>query len=708
MTKKQKQTLARILTAGVLFAALFVGERLGWIDALETLLGTPRPLLPLGLYLAVYLLIGWDVVWKALRNISHGQVFDENFLMLVATVAAFCIGEYEEAVAVMLFYQVGELFQSCAVDRSRRSISELMEIAPEFANVELGGRLVELEPDEVEIGSVIVVRPGERVPLDGVVLEGESLLDTAALTGESVPRRVRPGDAILSGCINGDTALRVRTTKEYDDSTVARILELVENAGEKKARSEQFITRFARWYTPVVTVAALLLGVVPPLFVGGWGEWIRRACVFLVISCPCALVISVPLGFFGGVGAAARAGVLVKGSSCLETAARMKTLVFDKTGTLTCGEFAVSEVRPVCCSGTELLELAALAEGYSDHPIAASIRRAWAENGAVEAERASAERIRAFSTAGTEDGAVPDLTRVRDAEALPGRGVRATVDGREVLLGNRRLLEENKIGIAKAGEDSGQARLVPAQGNGDGAGAERTSAGADQSVPCDSGATVVYVAVDGAYRGCIVIGDRVKDGAREALAELKQAGVRRCVMLTGDRQEAAEAVARSLGIDEVRAELLPADKVTALETLLGEGGAVRAERAFAGADQSVPYGRDAGNGALGFVGDGINDAPVLMRADLGFAMGSMGSDAAIEAADVVIMDDRLDKLPRFLRIAGKTLRIVRQNIVFALGVKLAILALGAFGLAGLWLAVFADVGVAVLAILNSMRMLQVK
>ena len=628
MTQKQKRTLVRILIAGGLFAALFVCERVGVLDRL------PHPLIAAGLYLAVYALIGWDVVWKALRNLAHGQVFDENFLMLIATVAAFCIGEYEEAVAVMLFYQVGELFQSCAVGKSRRSISALMDIAPEFANVEADGRLVQVDPDEVEIGTAITVLPYERVPLDGVVLDGESLLDTAALTGESVPRRVKPGDEILSGCINGASALKVRTVREYDDSTVARILELVENAAERKSRAENFITRFARWYTPIVTVAALLLAVIPPIFVGDWGGWIRRGCIFLVISCPCALVISVPLGFFGGIGAASRLGVLVKGSNYLETAARLDTVVFDKTGTLTRGEFAVSKVEPVGMDETALLELAALGEGYSDHPIAASIRRAYAER------------------CGGADAAL-DLSCVSGAEAIPGRGVRACVRGREVLLGNERMMAEQRIAVQGA----------------------------------QDGGTVVYAALDGAYCGRIVIEDRVKDGAKEAIAGLKQAGVRRCVMLTGDRKEAAAQAAEALGVDELHAELLPADKVKKLEELLQTS---------------------ADRGAVCFVGDGINDAPVLTRADLGVAMGAMGSDAAIEAADVVIMDDRLEKLPRFVRLARKTLRIVRENIVFALGVKLVILALGALGIANLWLAVFADVGVAVLAILNAMRTLRME
>ena len=621
MTKKQQKTLVRILVSAVLFAILFACEHLGLLAKL------PQSWMGLGLYLAVYLLIGWDVLWDAVKNILRGQVFDENFLMAVASIAAFAIGEYEEAVAVMLFYQVGELFQSYAVGKSRRSIQDLMDIVPEYANLEEAGQLQEVDPEEVSIGSIIVVKPGERVPLDGFVLEGDSLVNTAALTGESVPRTVGPGSEILSGCINGSGTLRVQTTKEFEDSTVSRILELVENATSKKAKVENFITRFARWYTPVVTVAAVLLAVIPPLFLGNWSDWIKRACTFLVISCPCALVISVPLGFFGGIGAASRAGILVKGSNYLEAASRLKTLVFDKTGTLTLGEFSVTRVLPQCSGEEELLELAAHGEGYSNHPIARSIRDAY--------------------------GQEPDLSRVKDAEEIAGCGLKVRVDGREVLLGNRKLLEDHGI----------------------------------EAEALDSDGTVVYVAADGIYEGAIVISDRIKEGAAEAISGLRQAGLKRCVMLTGDRKQTAEAVAKRLGIDAVEYELLPQDKVSQVEALLS----------------SQREGE-----TLGYVGDGINDAPVLARADVGIAMGSLGSDAAIEAADIVIMDDRLEKLPLLLRIAGKTLRIVRQNIVFALGVKFLILILGALGLANLWLAVFADVGVAVLAILNSMRTLKMK
>ncbi len=621
MTKKQKKTLVRILVSAVLFAALLV------LEVTDVLSGLPHGLYALGLYLAVFLLIGWDVVFDAVKNILRGQVFDENFLMTVASIAAFAIGEYEEAVAVMLFYQVGELFQSYAVGKSRRSIKDLMDIVPEFANLEQDGRLEAVDPDEVSVGSIIVVKPGERIPLDGFVLEGESLVNTAALTGESVPRSVRPGSEILSGCINGSGSLRVQTTREFEDSTVSRILELVENATSKKAKLENFITRFARWYTPVVTVAAVLLAVIPPLFVGSWSDWIKRACTFLVISCPCALVISVPLGFFVGIGAASRAGILVKGSNYLEAASHLKTVVFDKTGTLTRGEFSVSEVLPMRGTEAELLELAAYGEGYSNHPIARSIREAY--------------------------GKEPDLSRVRDAEEIAGCGLQVLVDGREVLLGNQKLLQLHGI----------------------------------ETKAVDSDGTVVYVAADGVYQGAVVISDRIKDGAAEAIRNLKAAGARSCVMLTGDRRQTAEAVGARLGLDRVKSELLPQDKVSQVEALLSEKK-----------DKET----------LAYVGDGINDAPVLARADVGIAMGSLGSDAAIEAADIVIMDDRLEKLPLLLQIARKTLRIVRENIVFALGVKFAILILGALGFANLWLAVFADVGVAVLAILNSMRTLKMR
>lgn len=620
MTEKQKKMLLRILAAFFLFAVLFLCEHLKWLEGVE---GTWILFVA---YLIPYLIVGYDILYKAARNISHGQVFDENFLMMIATFGAFFVGEYSEGVAVMLFYQVGELFQNYAVGKSRQSIADLMDICPEYANIEREGALVQVDPDDVEVGTTIVIRPGERIPLDGVVTEGTSLIDTAALTGESVPRRASEGDAVISGCINGSGTLKVRTTKEFDDSTVAKILELVENASSKKAKVENFITRFARYYTPAVTIGAVILAVLPPLILGGgWGSWIQRACIFLVISCPCALVISVPLGFFGGIGAASRIGVLIKGSNFLEAVAEMTTIVFDKTGTLTKGEFKVTEMLPQGCSREELLEAAALGEGYSSHPIAGSIKEAYGRE--IETER------------------------LADAREIAGQGICVRIDGRETLIGNEKLMKAEGISY----------------------------------IPCQSAGTVVYVAADGVFLGAIVISDTVKDGAKEAIASMKQVGVKKSVMLTGDRAEAAEAVAAQLGIDEVRAELLPADKVSAVEALLA--GQAEKEK-------------------LAFVGDGINDAPVLTRADIGIAMGSMGSDAAIEAADVVLMDDDVRKIAAVVRISRKTLAIVKQNIVFALGVKALVLLLGAFGMANMWEAVFADVGVSVIAILNAMRALR--
>ena len=628
MTKKQKQMVVRIVAAFIMLIAIMVGEHTGVSERIQ-----PHVLLAL-ICLVPYLVIGYDILFKAARNIRNGQIFDENFLMMVATFGAFGVGEYSEAVAVMLFYQVGELFQGYAVGKSRQSISDMMDICPEYANIEEDGVLTQVDPDDVEIGTIIVIKPGERVPLDGVVVEGDSMVDTAALTGESVPRRATVGDDIISGCVNGSGTLKVRTTKEFDDSTVARILELVENASSKKAQVENFITRFAKYYTPVVTVGAVVLAIIPPivLSVTGagslgtlFGTWIYRACTFLVISCPCALVISVPLGFFGGIGAASKKGVLVKGSNYLEAVAELDTIVFDKTGTLTKGEFKVNEVTPVQMESQELLELAALAEGYSTHPIAASIREAYGKPLAME--------------------------RVERTEEISGHGIHTFIDGREVYVGNAKLM--NSLNLAFT---------------------ESKSAG-----------TVVYVACEGSFAGMVVISDTVKEGAREALAAMKHVGVKKTVMLTGDRKEAAEAVAAELGIDEVHYELLPADKVSQVENLLA----------------ALPE-----KGKLAFVGDGINDAPVLTRADVGIAMGSMGSDAAIEAADVVLMDDDVRKIASIVSIARKTLRIVKQNIVFALAVKALVLILGATGYANMWAAVFADVGVSVLAILNSMRTLR--
>jgi Cd2+/Zn2+-exporting ATPase len=623
MTEKQKKMLARIGITFVLFAILMICEHAGYLELLQ------NDLLVLVMYVVVYLIIGYDIIFKAARNISHGQVFDENFLMMIATFGAFGVGEYSEAVAVMLFYQIGELFQAYAVGRSRQSITEMMDICPEYANLEQEGELVQVDPDDVSPGMTIVIKPGERVPLDGIVTEGESFLDTAALTGESVPRKVTPGDEIISGCVNGSGTLRVKVTKEFDDSTVAKVLELVENASSKKARTENFITRFAKYYTPVVTIAAVLLAILPPLLLGGnWGEWIERACIFLVISCPCALVISVPLGFFGGIGAASRQGVLVKGSNYLEAVAEMTTIVFDKTGTLTKGEFVVSEILPQEMKQEELLELAAYAEAYSTHPIAGSIREMY--------------------------GKKLDMTRLGEATEIAGQGISVPVDGKNILVGNEKLMKEKGISYESISDTAG---------------------------------TVVYIAEDGVFAGGIVISDTVKDGAKDAIRSMKQVGVKKCVMLTGDRKETAEYVAKQLGIDEVHAELLPGDKVSQVEKLLS--GKQEKEK-------------------LAFVGDGINDAPVLTRADVGIAMGSMGSDAAIEAADIVLMDDDIKKIASIVRISRKTLTIVKQNIVFALAVKAVVLVLGAIGVANMWEAVFADVGVSVLAILNAMRTLRSK
>ena len=627
MTSKQKKMLYRIITAFVLFVVLMVLEHTGVLEQL------PSQWLVFLIYLIPYLVIGYDIVYKAVRNISHGQVFDENFLMMVATFGAFGVKEYSEAVAVMLFYQVGELFQNYAVGKSRQSISDMMNICPEYANIEEDGVLTQVDPDDVEVGTIIVVKPGERIPLDGIVTEGTSMIDTAALTGESVPRRATVGDEIISGCVNGSSTIKVKVTKAFEDSTVARILELVENASSKKAKVENFITRFAKYYTPVVTIGAVILAILPPLILGGgWADWIQRACIFLVISCPCALVIPVPLGFFGGIGASSKIGILVKGSNYLEAVAEMTTIVFHKTGTLTKGEFKVSEVQPSADKNNtigkeELLEIAAYGEGYSNHPIANSIREAY--------------------------GKTLSMERVTDTEEIAGHGIHTFIDGREVYLGNAKLMDAQNIAYT-----------------------ENKTAG-----------TVVYVACNNVFAGSIVISDTVKEGSKDAIRDMKRVGVKKTVMLTGDRQAAADAVAAELGIDEVHAELLPADKVGQVEKLLGAQN--EKER-------------------LAFVGDGINDAPVLTRADIGIAMGSMGSDAAIEAADIVLMDDDIRKIASLVKIARKTLGIVKQNIVFALAVKALVLLLGALGMANMWEAVFADVGVSVIAILNSMRTLNTK
>ena len=626
MMKKQKIMLYRIIAAAVIYVPLFVLEHMGKLEFQSEI---PVQFL---LFMIPYLIVGWDIIYRAVRNISHGQVFDENFLMCIATFGALGVKEYSEAVAVMLFYQIGELFQSYAVNRSRQSISAMMDICPEYANIEEDGKLKQVDPDDVEIGTEIVIKAGERVPLDGVVVSGTSFVDTSALTGESVPREVTEGSEIISGCVNGSGLLKVRTTKEFDDSTVAKILELVENASSKKAHVENFITKFAKYYTPIVVCAAVVLAFLPPIILGGgFAEWIQRACIFLVISCPCALVISVPLGFFGGIGAASKQGVLVKGSNYLEALSEMKTIVFDKTGTLTKGEFVVSEVIPNGWEKEGLLEEAALAEGYSDHPISAALKKAYEE---------------------AELGEL-SMDRVEQAEEIAGHGIKAKIDGRVVYVGNAKLMEEKGV----------------------------------EYESCTVPGTVVYLAAEKEFLGTIVISDTVKPEAKRAIAQLKQSGVKKTVMLTGDRKDVGEAVAESLGIDEVYTDLLPGDKVDKVEALLGELGEKE---------------------KLGFVGDGINDAPVLSRADIGIAMGSMGSDAAIEAADVVLMDDNILKISSIMRIAGKTLQIVHQNIVFALGVKVLVLILGALGMANMWEAVFADVGVSVIAILNSMRTLKVK
>ncbi len=624
MTRKQKTMLFRIIIGAVLLiAAVLVPYDGPW-----------RFLL----FLPAYFTVGWDVLWRAVRNIAHGQVFDENFLMALATVGAFCTGffgegEYPEAVFVMLFYQVGELFQGYAVGKSRRSISSLMDLRPDYANLETGGEVEEVDPEDVSVGDIIVVKPGEKIPLDGTVIEGSSSLNTAALTGESMPRSVDVGESVPSGCVNLSGVLRVRVEKEFGESTVAKILDLVENASSKKARAENFITRFARYYTPAVVIGAVLLAVIPPLFMGGWGAWIQRALTFLVVSCPCALVISVPLSFFGGIGGASRQGILIKGGNYMEALAAVDTVVFDKTGTLTQGVFQVAEIHPVGMAEKELLELAALSESWSDHPISRSLKEAW--------------------------GGELDRARVGEAKELSGRGVQVQVDGRTVCAGNRRLMEEAG---AACPEDT-------------------AAAGTDRSA-----GTIVHIAVDGAYAGYIVIADQLKPDSKEAISRLKERGIK-TVMLTGDSRAAGEAAARELGLDEVHAELMPAGKVDRVEELLK---------------------KEQRGGRLAFVGDGINDAPVLSRADVGIAMGALGSDAAIEAADVVLMDDKPSKLSVAVRISRKTIAIVKENIWFALGIKALVLALTAFGITGMWLAVFADVGVMVLAVLNATRALGAK
>ena len=614
MSKKQKRMLFRVLASAVLFAVALLLPTEGWLRLFT--------------FLIPYAVIAWDVLWRAVRNIAHGQVFDENFLMSLATVGALATGEYPEAVFVMLFYQVGELFQSYAVDQSRKSITSLMDIRPDYANIEVDGQLRQVDPEDVAVGDTIVIKAGERIPLDGVVLEGTSNVDTAALTGESLPREAQPGDDVISGCVNLSGLLRVRVTKAFEESTVAKILDLVENSSSKKAKAENFITKFARYYTPAVVLAAVALALLPPLFTSiQWVDSIQRALNFLVVSCPCALVISVPLSFFGGIGGASKNGILVKGGNYLEVLAKTELVVFDKTGTLTRGVFNVTAIHPDHCGEAQLLELAALAESYSDHPISRSLKEAY--------------------------GKELDASRVSNVEELSGRGVRATVDGRQICAGNDKLMD--RLGVPY--------------------------------IPCHSVGTIIHMAVGGKYAGHIVISDVVKPHAREAVQALRSAGVHRTVMLTGDAKPVADQVAQSLGIDQVYAELLPAGKVEKVEELLLDNS----ER-----------------GKLAFVGDGINDAPVLSRADIGIAMGAMGSDAAIEAADVVLMDDDPAKIAKAIRISRKCLRIVYENIVFAIGIKLACLVLVALGFANMWLAIFADVGVMILAVLNAIRALFVK
>ena len=614
MTRKQKRLLTRIIVAAALFLAGNFIPLPEWAE--------------MGVFLICYAVAGWDIVWKAITNILHGQVFDETFLMTIATVGALILGEHSEGVAVMLFYQVGEWFQSYAVSKSRKSITSLMDIRPDYANIEKDGKLVQVDPDEVQIGDTIVVKPGERVPLDGKIIKGTSALDTSALTGESMPREVEPGMDVISGCINQTGILTIQTTKEFGESTVAKILDLVENASDKKGKTENFISRFARYYTPIVVFAALALAVLPPLILQqSFSVWIYRALTFLVISCPCALVISIPLSFFGGIGGSSKIGVLVKGSNYLESLAHAETVVFDKTGTLTKGSFAVTEIHPVDMKDTQLLELAACAEDYSNHPISLSIKSAY--------------------------GKKIDSSRISDVQEIAGHGVQAVIDGKKILAGNAKLMQKEHIKYS----------------------------------PSSSVGTVVYLACNGKYAGCIVIEDEIKADAATAIKNLKSSGIRKTVMLTGDADAVGKKVAGRLGLDQVYTELLPADKVDRVEDLLKQ----KSEK-----------------GKLVFVGDGINDAPVLARADVGIAMGALGSDAAIEAADVVLMTDEPSKIAAVMKIARKTIRIANQNIVFALAVKFLVLILGAIGKANMWAAVFADVGVSIIAILNAIRAMRVK
>ncbi len=610
MTRRQKKVFYRVLIAVVLFAGAFFLPLKGWARLLA--------------FMVPYGVIGWDVLWRAFRNILNGQVFDEQFLMAIATVGAFSTGEYPEGVLVMLFYQIGELFQSIAVGRSRKSIAALMDIRPESAVVLREGEELEVFPDDVQVGETIVVRPGEKIPLDGVILAGTTTVNTAALTGESLPRDCNEGDLVISGSVNLSGVIRVEVTKDFENSTVSKILELVESSAVKKAKAERFITRFARYYTPCVVMGALLLAVIPPLFLGGWQEWIHRALIFLVVSCPCALVISVPLSFFGGIGGASRKGILIKGANYLEALSKVKTVVFDKTGTLTRGVFTVTAIHGESCPPEELLEIAALAESYSNHPIAASICRAY--------------------------GKVLDSGRIKSVQELPGKGVCAIIDHKRVVAGNEKLMDAEGI-----------------------------------SAPvCNDMGTIVHLAIEGTYAGYLVIADEVKPDAARAITALKKWGVAKTVMLTGDLQAVGERVGKELGVDVVHTQLLPDQKVEMVEALLQKNT----------------------GGTLAFVGDGINDAPVLTRADVGIAMGALGSDAAIEAADIVLMDDQLSKIAEAIRISRKTMGIVKQNIIFSLSVKGLVLLLSALGITGMGLAVFADVGVMVIAILNAMRALK--
>ena len=649
MSPKQKKMLIRIIIAGVLYAALLIWSTTYFYeDLIEDNL--PEPIL----YFVPFIIAGYDIVIKAFKNIAHGQIFDENFLMLIASIGAYGIGEYSEAVAVIIFYQVGELFQSYAVGKSRKSIADMMDICPEYANVEKGdGSTEEIDPDDVETGSIIVIKPGERIPIDSVVLSGESYVDTSALTGESVPRRAAEGDTVYSGSVNGNGLLRCRTLKAYEDSAVAKILELVENASSRKSKHENFIHRFAKYYTPIVTIAALMLAVIPSIITGDWAEWIKRACTFLVISCPCALVISVPMGFFSGIGAASSIGVLVKGSNYLEAVADIKTICFDKTGTLTKGEFKVNGIYPEGVSEEKLLETAYKAEKNSTHPVAGAVCRAYKE-------RLGDKAVDSISAADGNADAVSD-----SFEELPGQGIAAVCNKKEILAGNDKLMKLKKVDY----------------------------------VHSDHSGTVVYVAENGKFIGSILISDSIKTESIDALVNLKSNGVTKTALLTGDKKEQADKIYRELKssarsshpaftgelIDEIASDLYPQDKVAAVERFIREL---------------------SGRGKVAFAGDGINDSPVLSRADIGIAMGSLGSDAAIEAADVVIMDDNPAKIASIMKISRKTLRIVKENIVFALGVKVLVLILGALGIASMWAAVFADVGVAVIAILNSMRALK--